>query len=64
MELKLALELGQDCGLSDLGECILNIRMRVGQLFEVEDYNELCKNYRESGLNLDQTIEECLEAIK
>lgn len=67
MNLKVALELGRECGLLDVGDCILNIKMRVGQLFETEEYYDLVENYNrckdEHGINLETKIEDCLTII-
>lgn len=57
MDLKTALELGRECGLTDVGEAVYNIRLRVGQLFEVEDYKKLIEDYHEKGAKPEDTID-------
>lgn len=46
---------------------ILNVKMRVGQLFETEEYYTLVENYNrykdEHGINLETKIEDCLTII-
>ena len=37
MKLKKALEIGIDCGLETVGECVLNIQMHAGSLFSYPD---------------------------
>lgn len=37
MNLKTALELGNDCGLERFGEAILNVKIHCGQLFSYSD---------------------------
>lgn len=61
MKLKKALEIGIDCGLETVGECVLNIQMHAGNLFSYPDMEKelgelaveyqhltlLCKNAKE-----------------
>lgn len=64
MNLKTALELGYECGLDNVGDAILNIRMRIGQLWDVDEYNELVDSYKQSGADLDDNLDMWLEKLK
>ncbi|WP_137743428.1 hypothetical protein [Robertmurraya siralis] len=63
MNLKTALELGKECGLDDVGDALYNIRLRVGQLFEVEDYKLLLADYIEKGAKANDKIDDWLEKL-
>ena len=53
MKLKDAIEIAKDCELETVGEAILNIKIYAGNIFnygeEIKEYEELCKEYNESG---------------
>lgn len=50
MKLKTALEIGIDCGLETVGECVFNIKMHAGSLFS---YNDIGKELTELSLEYD-----------
>lgn len=63
MKLRVALELGVDCGLKEVGEAIYNIRLRVGQLFTVDEYRNLVNECNELKVNSDDSITEWLDKL-
>lgn len=63
MNFKFALELGLDCDLETVGEAIYNVRLRVGQLFEPEEYNELVKECNELKVSKDDLIKDWLDKL-
>lgn len=63
MNLKTALELGKECGLDNVGDAIYNIRLRVGQLFEVEDYKNLIEDYHKKGAKLEDDLDIWLKKL-
>jgi len=64
MKLQTALEIGKNCELSTVGEAIYNIRIHAMNIFtygeEQKEYDELCKEYKNSGFVLDDLIDNCL----
>lgn len=63
MSFKFALELGQECGLETVGEAIYNIRLRIGQLFEIEEYKSLIDEAKELGVTGEDLISDWLEKL-
>ena len=68
MKLKDALEIGKECGLTTVSEAIYNIRLHAMNIFlygeEQKEYHELCEEYRNSGFDLEDNIEDCLLKLK
>lgn len=63
MNLKTALELGKECGLIEVGEAVYNIKLRVGQLFEVEDYKSLINDCHEKGAKSEDKLVDWLNRL-
>ena len=63
MTFKFALELGVECGLETVGDAVYNIRLRVGQLFEVDEYKNLINEANELNAKSDDKIEFWLEKL-
>lgn len=64
MTFKFALELGQDCDLETVGEAIYNVKLRVGQLFNIEEYKTLCEEANKLEAKSDDSIENWLSKLK
>ncbi len=67
MKLKTALEIGESCGLTTIGEAILNIRFHAINIFaygeEQKEYKELLDDFKTSGFNQDDIIKESLAKL-
>lgn len=67
MKLKDALEIGKDCGLTDMGEAVLNIEIHAMNIFiydeEEQELAELFKEVNDSGFKADDLIEDCLNKL-
>lgn len=67
MKLKSALEIGKECGLTTVSEAIVNINMHAMSMFAYDEmsseYNELVKDFRESGFALEDGINDCLKRL-
>lgn len=60
MQLQTAINIAKDCDLTTIGEAIYNIRYHAMSIFtygeEQKEYDELIKDFRNSGLTLDDKI--------
>lgn len=67
MKLKIALELGKQCELSTVAESILNIRIHAMNIFaygeEAKEYRELLEDFKLSGCEQDDKIEDVLAKL-
>lgn len=61
MKLKRAIKIGKDCGLETIGEAICNIELHATNIFDFdkaqEEIKELYNDFRNSGLNEDDLLE-------
>lgn len=62
MKLKRAIKIGKDCGLETIGEAICNIELHASSIFDFdkvqEEIEELHNDFRNSGLNEDDLLED------
>lgn len=67
MKLKTALELGQECGLTTVGDAVYNIRLHAMNIFEYskinEEYKELIDECNEFKVTGDMLIENVLNQL-
>jgi hypothetical protein len=67
MKLKEALEIGDECGLSHIGEALLNIEIHAGSLFSYDkiaiEIEELFNDFKDSGLGEDDKIKHALRVL-
>lgn len=67
MKLKDALEIGQECGLTDVGEAVLNIQMHAMNIFtygeEKQELEELIKAVKDNDFKKDDLIKDCLNKL-
>ena len=72
MKLVDALKIGDNCGLTDVGEAIYNIRIHAGNLFrygeEQNEYKELITEYQRAavihGFDFDTLIKNALVELE
>lgn len=57
---KLMLEIAHECGLQTVGEAIMNVRLRVGQLFEPEDYYNMINDVKDYDMSEEDLVDEWL----
>ena len=71
MLLKTALEIAEECGLEQIGDAVMNIRLRAGQIFsytemgeeleELED--ELSKYAKKNNMTVDELLKLPIEEL-
>ncbi|MDU4051162.1 MAG: hypothetical protein E7H33_09620 [Clostridium perfringens] len=61
MKLKRAIKIGKDCGLETIGEAIYNVDLHATNIFDhdkiEEELKELYNDFKNSGLNEDDLLE-------
>ena len=59
-----ALEIGNDCGLTTIGEALLNMRLHAMNIFnyqeETEELTEMYTEFKDSGFTEDDLIDVCI----
>lgn len=67
MKLKDALEIGLECGLTNVGEAIFNIQLHAANIFvygeEQKEFNELISECKIRNINKDMLIEDVLKTF-